>query len=87
MQQPAASNIADMDPDWGHGTGSGDHISDEGGGWGGHPCLQDSDFTGQRRAESEPNWEGGNPTVFDTDPLHSLSRRKGMMFWRLSLRR
>jgi hypothetical protein len=87
MPSPAAS-IADMDPspDWGRGDGSGSHIGDDTN-WGGHPMFQDSEFTGQRRADGGPNWQGGNPDMNDTDPLHSLSRRAGYMFTRLSLRR
>jgi hypothetical protein len=73
-----------MEPDWGSGDGT-NHLSDDG--WGGHPQLDDPDWNAAHRADSGPNWQGSNPDMFDTDPLHSLSRRKGMMFHRLSLRR
>ena len=63
-------------------------MSDDGADWGSHPQLDDPDWSsGSRRADSGPDWQGGNPDMNDTDPLHSLSRRKGYMFTRLSLRR
>lgn len=48
--------------------------------WGGHGTG-----SGSHISDEGPNWQGSNPDMFDTDPLHSLSRRKGIMFSRVRL--
>ena len=85
MQQQGLPSVGDIEPDW--GSGSGTHLSDDGADWGSHPMMSDPDWNSGQRADGGPDWNAGGPDMFDTDPLHSLSRRKGFIFRRLSLRR
>lgn len=45
----AASGAGVQEPDWGHGSGNGNHISDEGPDWGGHGLIDDPDWNSARR--------------------------------------
>jgi hypothetical protein len=49
MQQQGLPSVGDMEPDWGHGSGSGNHVSDEGPDWAGHPYMDGADFNSARR--------------------------------------
>ncbi|MGB8898119.1 MAG: hypothetical protein WCC90_02175 [Methylocella sp.] len=49
MQQQGLPSVGDLEPDWGHGSGSGSHISDEGPDWGGHGLIDDPHWTARRK--------------------------------------
>jgi hypothetical protein len=84
MQQQGLPSVGDMDPDWGHGSGSGTHVSDEGPDWAGHPYMDGADFNSAHRADDDGADWGSHPMMSDPD---WTARRKGYMFRRLSLRR
>jgi hypothetical protein len=84
MQQQGLPSVGDMEPDWGHGSGSGTHVSDEGPNWGSHPMMDGADFNTAHQADGGPDW-GSHPQM--SDPDWSSARRKGMMFRRLRIRR
>jgi hypothetical protein len=85
LQQQGLPSVGDMEPDWGHGSGN--HISDEGPDWAGHPYMDGADFNSAHRADDGADW-GSHPMMSDPD-WHSgaSSARRGYMFRRLSLRR
>ncbi len=83
MQQQGLPSVGDLEPDWGTGSGSGNHVSDEGPDWAGHPYMDGADFN-SHRADEGPDW-AGHPYMDGAD--FNSARRKGFMFQRLSLRR
>jgi hypothetical protein len=85
MQQQGLPSVGDFEPDWGSGTGSGNHVSDEGPNWGSHPYMDGGDFNSAHQADDGGADWGNHPML--SDPDWSSAHRKGFIFHRLSLRR
>jgi hypothetical protein len=73
-----------MEPDWGHGSGSGNHVSDEGPDWAGHPYMDGADWNSGHWADDGADW-GSHPQM--SDPDWASRARRGYKFHRLSIKR